>query len=271
MSNFWQRLITGTLFTAGVIASIWYGPLSFQLLFFIAAVISLNEFYTLISSPQNHPNKTLGIISGALTYILISYTSLSGENPKLMILIAPLFVFVFIAELYRKKEQPFGNIAYTLLGILYVIVPFALLSTIAAHGEGYDRGILLGYFFLVWSSDTFAYVFGNLFGKHRLFERISPKKSWEGVIGGGISMLGIAYLLSIYQPQIDLSSWFIIATIIVVTGVLGDLCESLLKRSLGVKDSGNILPGHGGLLDRFDALLLSTPVVWAYLALFANT
>jgi phosphatidate cytidylyltransferase len=270
MSNFWQRLITGTLFTAGIIASIWYGPFSFQLLFFIAAIISLNEFYDLISNSQNHPNKTLGLLLGALTYIFISYTSLSAGHPKLLALLAPMGVLLFIAELYRKKDFPFGNIGYTLLGILYIIVPFALLSTIAAHDGAYDRGILLGYFFLVWSSDTFAYVFGNLFGKHRLFERISPKKSWEGVIGGGICTLGIAYLLSIYQLQIDLFTWLMIAVIIVVTGILGDLCESLLKRSLGVKDSGNILPGHGGLLDRFDALFLSAPIVWAYLAYFVN-
>ena len=270
MSNLWQRLITGTIFTGGVIASIWYGPLSFQLLFLLAALIGLNEFYSLVTNTINQPNKMMGLMLGAITYILISLASFSDVHQKLLVLLAPLSVLIFIAELYRKKQQPFGNIGYTLLGILYVIVPFAMLSSISVHGGEYDRGILLGYFFLVWSSDSFAYVFGNLMGKHRLFERISPKKSWEGVIGGGLSTLGIAYLLSLYQNQIDLMSWLIIALIIVVTGILGDLCESILKRSLGVKDSGNILPGHGGLLDRFDALFLSVPFVWAYLSYFVN-
>jgi phosphatidate cytidylyltransferase len=270
MSNLWQRLITGTIFTVGVIASIWHGPLSFQLLFLLAALISLNEFYTLVTNAENQPNKMMGLLVGATTYIFISHASFSAAHQKLLVFLAPLSVLIFIAELYRKKQQPFGNIGYTLLGILYVIVPFALLSSISVHDGAFDRGILLGYFFLVWSSDSFAYVFGNLMGKHRLFERISPKKSWEGVIGGGLSTLGIAYLLSLYQQQIDLASWLIIAMIIVVTGVLGDLCESLLKRSLGVKDSGNILPGHGGLLDRFDALFLSVPFVWAYLYYFVN-
>ena len=145
MSNFWQRLITGTLFTAGIIASIWYGPLSFQLLFFVAAIISLNEFYLLISNTQNHPNKVLGILLGTRTYIFISYSSFYLEHQQLLILLAPMGVLVFVAELYRKKEHPFGNIGYTLLGILYIILPFALLSTIAAHSILMLRRLAIGH------------------------------------------------------------------------------------------------------------------------------
>ncbi|MFN0189839.1 MAG: phosphatidate cytidylyltransferase, partial [Bacteroidia bacterium] len=144
MSNLWQRLITGSLFTGGVIASIWYGPLSFQLLFLLAALISLHEFYTLGTNADNQPNKMMGLLVGAFTYIFISHASFSNEHQKLVVFLAPLGALIFIAELYRKKQQPFGNIGYTLLGILYVIVPFALLSSMSVHEGEYDRGILLG-------------------------------------------------------------------------------------------------------------------------------
>lgn len=270
MKNLWQRLITGFFFIAAIISSIWWGPLPFQWLFFVAAIGSLHEFYVLVQNDHNRPNRTLGLLLGAATYLLITGYAFEMVPPHFLILLAPFCALVFIAELYRNQASPFGNIGYTLLGIVYVMVPFALLSILSVHQGTYDRGLLLGYFFLVWSSDSFAYVFGNLFGKHRLFERISPKKSWEGVIGGGVSTLGIAYLLSQYQTQLSTIHWLMIAFIIVVTGILGDLVESLLKRSLGVKDSGNILPGHGGLLDRFDALFLSIPFIWAYLACFVN-
>jgi len=270
VNNFRKRIITGTIFIAAILGSIWWGPLSFQVLFFIAALCSLQEFYKLVKSDTLKPNFLLGFLIGAISYLLISISAFSDEHLNKLVLLAPLSMLIFIAELYRKKENPFGNIGYTILGIFYIIIPFALLSQLAAHQGVYDRGILFGFFFLVWSNDSFAYVFGNLFGKHKLFERISPKKSWEGVIGGGISTLGIAYLLSIYQPQIGLTDWLMLAIIIVITGILGDLIESLLKRSLGVKDSGTILPGHGGFLDRFDALFLSVPFVWAYISYFVN-
>jgi phosphatidate cytidylyltransferase len=131
----------------------------------------------------------------------------------------------------------------------------------------YNRGLILGYFFLLWSSDSFAYVFGNLLGKTKLFERISPKKSWEGFIGGLISTVAISFLLAYFNPEIATIHWVVIAVLIVVCGSLGDLTESLLKRSLNVKDSGSILPGHGGMLDRFDGLLLSAPFVFAYITI----
>lgn len=149
------------------------------------------------------------------------------------------------------------------------MLPFGLLSEIASFRDAYNPGILLGYFVLIWTSDTFAYLIGRKIGKNRLFERISPKKSWEGSAGGAVAAIAMAMLLSRIYPDIEVWIWMVMSSIIVITGTLGDLTESLLKRSLNVKDSGNILPGHGGLLDRFDAILLSAPFVWAFLSLLS--
>lgn len=267
MNNFLQRILTGSAFVISIIAAIWWGPILFQGLFLVITLLSLNEYYALISKEEVNPNRIMGFITGTITYLLIVVTS-SGNLPiKFLVLLMPIGAILFFAELYRKKPYPFRNIAITIQGVIYCVVPLALLTSLSFINAEYNRGLLLGYFVLLWSSDSFAYVFGNLFGRTRLFERISPKKSWEGSIGGTASTLGVAYLFSLYNPEIPIFHWLMIAVIVSITGTLGDLTESLLKRSLNIKDSGNLLPGHGGALDRFDALLLSIPFVWAYLKL----
>ncbi len=268
MSNFWQRILTGSIFIAIVIASIWFGPNSFYILFLAVALIALNEFYNLTSTDHISPLKVIGLSIGAITFLGISpLTSLISQE-KSTAIIAVSITLIFIAELYRKKQEPFTNIAYTLLGIVYTVIPFAILTKIATITGTYNRGLIIGYFFLLWSSDSFAYVFGSWLGKNKLFERISPKKSWEGFIGAMLSAGTVAYFIHTLNPEISQLNWIVIALIIVATGTLGDLVESLLKRSLNVKDSGTILPGHGGMLDRFDGLLISVPFVWLYLQCF---
>ncbi len=264
MNNFIQRILTGTVFIGVILASIWWGPFYFQLLFLLVAILALNEFFRLTTTEDDQPNRIAGVVAGTLCYVLISFTA-SGDLPvKLLTLILPVLVLLFFAELYRKKKFPFRNISLTVTGIIYTTVPLALLTNIAYTDFLYSRALLMGYFILLWSSDSFAYVHGNLFGKTRLFERISPKKSWEGSILGGMTTLGVAWAFAVFNPEIPLIQWMIMAVLICITGTLGDLTESLLKRSLGVKDSGNLLPGHGGILDRFDALFLSVPFVWAF-------
>jgi phosphatidate cytidylyltransferase len=172
---------------------------------------------------------------------------------------------LLIAQLYQKDEKPFLPVAYTLLGILYIAVPLSLFNLLGVH----HRPVLLGLFIILWSSDVGAYVFGMLFGqkgKHKLFPSISPKKSWEGFIGGLLTALAAGYvLLSVNMLPYGLMHVLIISLLIAVFGVFGDLVESMLKRSVGVKDSGHIMPGHGGLLDRFDAALFALPVTLFYL------
>lgn len=272
MTNFTQRILTGSLFIIAMLVPIWFGPYSSTLLFLVVSLLSLHEFYGIIQSETRQPNRPAGYLAALCVYAGINAHHLFPTLPAALkgaTLAYPAFALVLIAELYRKKAEPFTNISYTFLGILYTVLPFSLLNDLSFLSGSYDRGILLAYFFLLWSSDSFAYVFGNLFGKTRLFERISPKKSWEGSIGGALTTLAIAWLISCYQQQFNCFEWLGIAAIIIVTGTLGDLCESLLKRSLHVKDSGSILPGHGGLLDRFDALLISVPFLWAFLQLIA--
>ena len=270
MNNFWQRLITGTLFVGVIVGSILLGSASFQLLFLVAALLCQAEFYKIIRSDERKPQAVLGLLSGAIIYIIVSGNAFGLVPSRADALILPLLLLVFLVELYRKTPTPFANIAFTIIGIVYTILPFAYLSKISMHdGITYDSGVILGYFILLWCSDTFAYIFGNLLGKHSLFKRHSPKKSWEGSIGGAVSCLGAAFILWKYNPQLTLTNWLIIALIIVVTGTFGDLTESMLKRSLNVKDSGSLLPGHGGVLDRFDGLLFSVPFVWAYLSMIS--
>jgi phosphatidate cytidylyltransferase len=172
---------------------------------------------------------------------------------------------IFLAELYRKSEAPFHNIAYTFLGILLVILPFNFFHALAFIEGVYNFHLPLGFLLLLWAHDTGAYLVGVKLGKNRLFERHSPKKSWEGLIGGMVTSLLVSWILSHYYTELSALHWAAISLIIAVIGTYGDLVESMLKRSMDKKDSGSLLPGHGGLLDRFDGLFLSVPLVFVYL------
>jgi phosphatidate cytidylyltransferase len=184
-------------------------------------------------------------------------------------LISPFVSLIFFIKLYKKGEKkPFTNIALTFLGIIYVAIPFALIN-VSVYSQGpYSYQIILGSLFLLWSSDTGAYFAGVNFGRTKLFERVSPKKSWEGSIGGAISAIAVSFLLGLYFTDLRAWQWHCIAIIIVVAGTYGDLIESLFKRSMEIKDSGTVIPGHGGFLDRFDGLLLSAPFIVTFLRLF---
>jgi len=236
-------------------------------LFLVISVLGLWEFYSLLEKANYHPQKYFGILSGILFFL----SPLAANN--ILFIITSIFVcfVLFFIELFRNKPNPFNNIGFTVLGIIYIIVPFLLLSItsfdITSSDISYAPNKLLGFFLLIWANDTFAYLVGIAIGRTKLFERISPKKTWEGTIGGIICTQGIAYIISIYFTELTMIQWMIIALIISVFGTLGDLVESMFKRSLGVKDSGNILPGHGGILDRFDAVLLCSPFVVVYLML----
>lgn len=270
MKNLIIRTITGIIFIVTIIVSTLYSSLSFMLVFLLIEILSLLEFYK-IANKQSKPQKVLGSIAGAYIFIvnfLWYYFKTGGMYLSLLVFF--LLVFIFIIEMYRKSKQPLINIAVTLLGLIYITIPFSLLNHIAYLKGDYQGKIILGIFILMWTYDTGAYVFGMLLGKHRLFERISPKKSWEGFFGGMLSAFGIAYILTQNFDVFFKLEWYIIALIVVVFGTMGDLTESLFKRSLKIKDSGKILPGHGGILDRFDGILLSVPVIFTYLYIFVK-
>lgn len=268
MSNFYQRAITGAIFVTILIACISLSRYSFAILFFLLTVIGTWEFYGLTEKNNVQPQKIYGTLVSGLIFVCCTLYAFDYSKFTVLLLIIPFSFLVFIIELYKKSEDPFRNIAFTLLGFVYVAMPFSLLNYIVApsltSGNYYPEN-LLGYFFILWASDTGAYLVGRKFGKNKLFERISPKKTWEGTIGGAASALIVAYFLSLNYTHLNWFDWSIIAAIIVTVGSLGDLVESLFKRSIDVKDSGTILPGHGGILDRFDGLLLSSPFVFAYI------
>lgn len=269
MKNLVSRTITGIIFLTILIAAILSGPIPFALVFLIMEILLLIEFY-LIAKKQSKPQFLLGSIAGG--YIFISnflWYYLQTGGIHLSLLIIPFLIFVFVVELYRKTKQPLLNVAITFLGIIYISFPLALLNHIAYLYEDYQGKIILGIFILMWVYDTGAYIFGMLLGKHRLFSRISPKKSWEGFFGGMLSAIIAAYFLSKYLIIFDLA-WYFIAVIIVVFGTFGDLAESMFKRSLNIKDSGKILPGHGGILDRFDGILLAIPIIFTFLYFFVK-
>lgn len=268
MKNIIQRSITGFVFVSSVVGSIYWSPFAFASLFFIVAAIGLHEFYSITTSSELKPFSTGSLISGLLIYSLISLSALHVINSIFVYLSFPLLFILAIIELYRKKNTSLLNVGLSFFGILYVAVPLALLSNLT-NNETHSI-LLLAFFAMLWANDTMAYVFGISFGKHRLFERISPKKSWEGFFGGMLSTLAISIIFSIYFNELLPWQWFIFGALIVAAGTLGDLVESMFKRNLNIKDSGSILPGHGGILDRFDAVLIAAPFVVAYLIIIQN-
>lgn len=268
-NNLTQRLITGLLGSAAIIFGVSYSEWIYFGIFLVICFFSLLEFYKLAGLDGMIPLKTLGTVSGVAIFILSFFISQETISSRYYFLIFPLIAFVYVIKLYKKTEQkPFTNIAFTFLGVFYVAVPFALLN-VATFEEGYyNYEIILGSLLILWASDSGAYFAGTLFGKHRLFERISPKKSWEGFWGGAALAIVITYVLTLYFHSLSLVDWMIVSLIIIIGGTFGDLIESLLKRSIEIKDSGDSLPGHGGFLDRFDGLLISAPFIVAYLEIF---
>jgi phosphatidate cytidylyltransferase len=268
-NNLTQRVITGVLGSAGIIFGISYSEWLYFIIFFIICLFSLLEFYKLAGLDGMLPLKTIGTLIGLSIYSLSFLIEQQRISHRYYFAIFPLIAVVYLIKLYKKTERkPFTNIAYTLLGVCYVGMPFALLN-VATFEEGfYNYEIILGSLLILWASDTGAYFAGTLFGKHRLFERVSPKKSWEGFGGGAALATAMTFVLSLYFQSLTVTDWIIIDIIIVIGGTYGDLIESLLKRSIEIKDSGTSLPGHGGFLDRFDGLFISAPFIVAYLEIF---
>ncbi len=262
------RAITGFFFIILLVGSIFFGANVFVAFFSLVGIWSLYEFYGIIKSDTVKPNTILGLLV-SIVLCLLSGLYFLGYIPlsKLGIII-PFVTFLFISALYQKREFPFHDISYSVLGILYAAVPFVFFIGLGFIQGEFNPYIPLGFLIMLWSNDTGAYLSGRSFGKHKLFERISPNKTWEGFIGGVLLALVISLNLEQYFGSLPKWQWASMAIIIGVFGTLGDLVESMLKRSLGVKDSGNILPGHGGLLDRFDGLLIAAPLVYFFLLMF---
>lgn len=268
-SNLAQRIITALFGAAVIVSCIVYSEWTYFAIFFLICFFTLREFYALAGLDGMVIQKTFGTICAMSLFTLSFLIEHNDISYRYYFLIFPMVSCVYMIKLYKKFERkPFTNIAYTFLGIFYVAVPYALLNIAAFEDGAYNFEIIFGCIFILWASDTGAYIAGTLFGKRKLFERISPKKSWEGAVGGAVLAIGFAFLMNNFFHTLALWQWLSIAVIIIVGGTYGDLIESLLKRSIEIKDSGSSLPGHGGFLDRFDGLLISAPFIVAFLEIF---
>ncbi|MFD1141262.1 phosphatidate cytidylyltransferase [Larkinella insperata] len=270
MSNLQQRVITAAIGVIIILFGIWYSDWTFALLFCIISALTQLEFYKLLGLDGNQPLTYYGTAVGCLICLLTYLIEKQIVGYDSYFLICPAASMIFLIKLYKKRDlKPFTNIGFTFLGLIYVAVPFALLNVLALRGGTYHPGLMLGCLVLLWASDIGAYFAGTKFGRRKLFERVSPKKSWEGAVGGALAAAVIAFFLTIFVDDLRPWEWYCVGAIIVVTGTYGDLVESLFKRSIAIKDSGSSIPGHGGFLDRFDGLLLAAPFIITFLKLFA--
>ena len=278
MKNLMVRTLSGLVLVAVFVGAVLGSQWSFGALLLLIRVGGQTEFYKLARetglSPQRWMGLAVGVLLFALNFIVFRQFSRSvtdeagGAVLYLLLYIGLLLPTLFVCELFRRSATPLANLGATLLGVLYVAVPLSLLLYVPVlAGDGVWRPeTVLCYIFIIWANDVFAYLVGMTFGRHRLCERLSPKKSWEGFFGGlaGAVATGLA---AAYALDANYWVWGGLALVASLSGVAGDLVESMFKREAGVKDSGQVIPGHGGVLDRFDALLLSAPYVFLYLLL----
>ena len=274
MQELARRTATGVVFVLVMITGIYSGRWGYSLLFTAVTSLSLWEFLYLVldrKSRRDRIRKALGLLLGIVPFAHSLVLQLDIINDPIdfviitSILYSPLVFGAFVYELFMASEKPFVNLAFLMLGVFYIGIPFGLLNFVAIHQGMYLPNIVMGLLLLIWANDSGAYIVGSRWGRHLLLPRISPKKTWEGTLGGLLFTLLTAFLLHLFFLELRLIDWLVLAGIIAVFGSIGDLVESMLKRSLAVKDSGKILPGHGGMLDRFDGLIFSLPYATAYL------
>ena len=278
MKNLVTRSLSGLVLAVVFFSAIYFSKWGFGALMLAIVVGSQREFYRMCraagSEPQQFAGSALGIALAVMSFVIFMQFGAEGAVEDVvgktvyalglyMLLLVPT---VFFCEMVRNRPNPIANVATTFAGVIYVALPIALLFFVPLllGGGVWNPWVMLGYILIVWSNDVFAYLVGCAIGRHRMCERISPKKSWEGFVGGVIGAVGIAVGIA-WLLGANLWLWGGLAVVAAVTGVAGDFVESMFKRSVDMKDSGSILPGHGGWLDRFDALLLSAPFVFVYL------
>ncbi len=277
LKNMIVRAITGTLFVVAMVVC-FLKPLAMMFMFALITGLATWEYSGLVNEVKGVTiNRFICTVAGVYLFLAIS-GYVSGFVPTSAVFIPYLLsiIYLFISELYTRNENAINDWAYTMLSQMYIALPLSMVSVLAFR-QTPDGNIVFYYlmplsvFIFLWTNDTGAYCSGSLLGKHKLFPRISPGKSWEGSIGGGILVLAVAALVGYIDLGSEINSglniikWMGLGLVVVVFGTWGDLVESLFKRTLGVKDSGNILPGHGGMLDRFDSSLMALPAAVVYL------
>ena len=279
MKNLITRSITGVIFVAAIVVC-FMRPEAMILLFALVTGLTVWEYTGIVNGIENVcVNRFLATVAAVYFFLGMAGFCASIVPSAVFIPYLLTVVYMFISELYTKAPNPINNWAYTMLSQMYIALPFAMVNVLAFRGVG--NGVVYNYlaplsiFVFLWTNDTGAYLSGSLFGKHKLFPRVSPGKSWEGSIGGGLLVLLVSALVGMYQNSdmhetatellLTVPQWMGLGLVVVFFGTWGDLVESLFKRTIGIKDSGNILPGHGGMLDRFDSSLMAFPAAVIYL------
>jgi phosphatidate cytidylyltransferase len=269
-----KRSLTGIAFAAIMLAGIIIHQYVFAVVFTVLLLLTLYEFYKISVNIGYEPSVKIGLICGFLlfTIFFLAASRVIPQNYIYLSILIPLATL--LPDLFDKRKNGFKNSMITLAGLIYIAIPFSLLSFIIipvnrSESEFYPW-VLFGIFLIIWMYDSMAYVFGSWLGKHKICSRISPKKSWEGLIGGAVFAVIMGIVNSFLFHELNMTNWIVIAILIVAFGTSGDFFESKLKREAGVKDSGSILPGHGGMLDRFDTVLFAVPVIFVWINLFGN-
>lgn len=267
MSNFLLRLISGSIYLAVLIFSILYSKITFLSLFFIIMLFCLFEFSKMIQLKSIFP-----YIIGIQAFIFGNILNVEDVPSRTIFLYVGVSLFLtifcsFAWILLAKKEEIVSHLGKIFLSLVYIVIPFVLMAQIPfVHNDfNYAQTVILGVFILIWSNDTFAYLIGKNFGRVKLFKVISPNKTVEGFVGGMLFAFIASYIISIYFTELSMTQWLVIALLVSVFGVLGDLIESMFKRQAGIKDSSNFIPGHGGFLDRFDSVIFAAPFIFIYL------
>ena len=274
MKNLIIRALTGIIFVVVLVSAICIHPIFFLILFCIITGLTLWEFGGLVKHYENaNLQRAVNVLGGVYLFIATFVYTNGLTDGKIFLPYLLFIMLTMIAELYYKAPNPINNWAFTLFAQVYCAGSFSILNFIGAEPGtpgvmSYTPLFIMAIFIFVWLDDTGAYLVGSLIGKRKLFERISPKKSWEGFFGGLILVLASSQAFAWFAPEINRMNWLGLAATVVLFGTWGDLIESLLKRTLGVKDSGNVLPGHGGMLDRFDSVMLAVPASYIYIDLF---
>ena len=276
MNNFIVRTITSVFFVAAIV-SCFLRPEAMIFLFALVTGMTIWEFAGLVNDRNRvSVNQMISTVAGVYFFLAMAGFCSGITPPSIFVPYLVTLIYLMVAELYLKQEDPIHDWAYTMMSQLYIALPFSLLNVLAfqsdASGIHFVWSIPLSVFVFLWINDAGAYICGSLLGKHKLFPRISPGKSWEGSIGGGILVIIVAVLVWYLSEQYEQNplgltaiEWAGLGLVVVIFGTWGDLVESLFKRTLGIKDSGHILPGHGGMLDRFDSTLMAVPAAVVYL------
>ncbi len=281
MKNFIVRTVTGVLFVVVMVAG-FMAPLAMVFLFALITGMTIWEYAALVNASRNvQVNQFISTAAGVYFFLAVAGFCIGMTPVTVFIPYLITVIYLIVAELFTKAPNPIHNWAYMALSQLYIALPFSMINALAftstAQGETVFNNLLpLSVFVFLWANDTGAYCTGSLIGKHKLMERVSPGKTWEGSAGGAVLTLALAAAVGYFsarwggdgnQPLLaGVPQWMGLGLLVVVMGTLGDLVESLMKRTLGVKDSGNVLPGHGGMLDRFDSALMAIPsaVIYVY-------